>query len=69
MRLHNWIVDFDLKHHNRQPPGYDFDDDILEYMRSHPGDVVDIFRNNLQDPVRGATSNHDLVMKRIGEAV
>lgn len=69
MRLHNYIVNYDLKHNIRKSPSQEYDDDVLQYMRAHPGDVVGVFGDNQQETLSGIQRNINLVLKRVGEAV
>ena len=69
MKLHNLIINYDLKHHNQRSSYNEIDDDVLEYIQAHPCNIVDALGNNLGEPVLVITRNQYLMLKRIGEAV
>lgn len=68
MRLHNFIVQYEIKYNKRTSLSDDLDRDVLEYMRGNPNKIVRIFGDNLQ-PLAGQRSNIDVQLKQAGETV
>ena len=46
MRLHNFIIELDLKTKKRKKLNLDFDNDVLAYMQANPGEIVGLFGDN-----------------------
>ena len=69
MRLHNFIIDYRLKHEISETTEMnDYEMDCMQYVCGHPGDFVGTFGDGIND-TRGRPTNQEVKLRKMGEKI
>lgn len=69
MRLHNFIVKYEIKYNKRSKLNLEFDRDVLNHMCANTNSTFGVFGDNERPSRYGHSFNIDACLKLVGEQV